>query len=119
MSEEKRLDLLFFELASEDRLSILRELCSSKLKMQDIARKLDLTATETSRQLQRLSLAKLIERKPDGLHSTSSLGRLLLTLSVSLEFAHKQGDYFLTHDVNRIPSSFVNRIGELSQAKLV
>jgi predicted transcriptional regulator len=55
MSEEKRLDQLFYELASEDRLAILRELCSSSMKMQDIARKLDLTATEASRQLQRMS----------------------------------------------------------------
>lgn len=119
MDEVKRLDLLFFELASEDRLAILRLLCDSKLKMQDIARKLDLTATEALRQLQRLSQAKLIERESDGLYSTSALGRLLLRLSASMELAYRQGDYFLAHDVNRIPSSFVNRLGELSQATLV
>ncbi len=119
MSEEKRLDLLFFELASEDRLAILRELCDSKLKMQDLARKLDLTATETSRQLQRLSQAKFIEREPDGAYSTSALGRLLLSLSASMELVYRKGDYFLNHDVNRIPLSFVSRIGALSQATLV
>jgi predicted transcriptional regulator len=62
MAQEKSLETLFYELASQDRLSILLELCTSALKMQDLARKLDLTATEASRQLQRMSQAKLIAR---------------------------------------------------------
>ncbi len=119
MTEEKRLDMLFYELASEDRLAILRALCSSKLKMQDVARKLDLTATEASRQLQRMSQAKLIERGSEGNYSTTSLGRLFLTLSVPLEFVYKHDDYFLNHDLTRIPLPFVNRLGELSQGTLV
>ena len=48
MEEPEGLDVLFFELASESRLNILHELCNFNLKMQDIARKLDLTATEAS-----------------------------------------------------------------------
>jgi predicted transcriptional regulator len=119
MTEEKPLHMLFYELASEDRLAILRELCSSSLKMQDVARKLDLTATEASRQLQRMSQAKLVERGPEGTYNTTQLGRLLLVLSASIAFIYKHDDYFLTHDVTRIPLPFVNRLGELSQATLV
>jgi predicted transcriptional regulator len=119
MVEEKRLDMLFYELASEDRIAILRELCLSQLKMQDIARKLDLTATEASRQLQRMSQAKLLERRPEGTYSTTQLGKLLLALSVSMELVYKYDDYFLAHDITKIPLPFVNRIGELSQAILV
>lgn len=119
MAEEKRLDMLFYELASEDRLSILQELCDHSLKMQDIARKLDLTATEASRQLQRLSGAKLIERGPEGTYITSQLGKLFLSLSASMQFVYKHDDYFLNHDVTRIPSSFVSRLGELSRGILV
>ncbi len=99
MVEEKRLDMLFYELASEDRLAILRELCNYSLKMQDIARKLDLTATEASRQLQRMSQAKLIERGPEGTYSTTEFGRLLLILSSSMDFVYKNDDYFLAHNV--------------------
>jgi predicted transcriptional regulator len=87
--------------------------------MQDVARKLDLTATEASRQLQRLNQAKLIERGPEGNYTTTQLGRLLLTLSTSLEFVYKHDDYFLTHDPTRIPQPFVDRLGELSQGTLV
>jgi predicted transcriptional regulator len=119
LAEEKRLDLLFYELASEDRLAILRELCTSNLKMQDVARKLDLTATEASRQLQRMSQAKLIERGSEGTYTTTQLGRLFLALSVSMEFVYKHDNYFLNHDLTRIPLPFVHRLGELSQGILV
>lgn len=119
MGEEKRLDMLFYELASEDRVAILRELCDYSLKMQDIARKLDLTATEASRQLQRMSQSKLIERGPEGTYTSMQLGKLLLTLSSSMDFAYKNGDYFLAHDAERLPLSFVNRLGELSKSVLV
>lgn len=119
MVEEKRLDRLFYELASEDRIAILRELCLSQLKMQDIARKLDLTATEASRQLQRMSQAKLLERGPEGTYSTTQLGKLFLTLSASMQLVYKKDDYFLAHDITKIPLPFVNRIGELSKAILI
>jgi len=119
MAEEKRLDMLFYELASEDRLAILQELCNNNLKMQDVARKLDLTATEASRQLLRMGQAKLIERGPEGTYTTTQLGRLFLMLSTSMEFVYKHDDYFLNHDLAQIPSSFVNRLGELSKGTLV
>jgi predicted transcriptional regulator len=119
MTEEKRLDLLFYELASEDRLAILQELSRTSLKMQDVARKLDLTATEASRQLLRMSQAKLIERCSEGTYSTTQLGRLYLALSASMEFVYKHDDHFLTHDPTKIPAPFVNRLGELSHGTLV
>jgi predicted transcriptional regulator len=119
VTEAKRLDLLFFELASESRLDILRELCGSNLKMQDLARKLDLTATEASRQLQRMSKSKLIERLPNGKYKTTEYGKLLLSLSVSMKFVFKNSDYFLEHDVWQIPMSFVHRLGELSNSVLI
>ncbi len=119
MAESEGLDVLFFELASESRLSILQTLCGVSLKMQDVARKLDLTATEASRQLQKLSDAKLIERLPDGVYKTTSFGRLMLTLSSSLEFAFRHKQYFSEHDVSKLPVSFVHRFGELSGSVLV
>jgi predicted transcriptional regulator len=119
MAEEKRLDMLFYELASQDRLEILKVLCNSQLKMQDVARNLDLTATEASRQLQRMCLAKLIERGSEGTYATTQLGRLLLTLSASMDMIYKNDDYFLTHNLMSIPLPFVNRIGELLQSALI
>ncbi len=118
MGSREGLDVLFFELASEDRLSILRQLCIVNLKMQDIARKLNLTATEASRQLQRMSKANLIERLPDGTYTTTHFGRLILDLSVSMDFAFKNKEYFSEHYIWNLPISFIYRLGELSQCTL-
>ncbi len=114
----ERLDLLFFELASEDRLNILREVNKNSLKMQDVARKLDLTATEASRQLQRMARANLVRKAPDGSYATTCYGKALLVLSSSLDFLFKNKEYFTERDVLRLPLQFVYRLGELSEGQL-
>ena len=117
MGDADGLDKLLFELASESRLGILRELQAKNLKMQEAARRLDLTATDAFRQLQRLSEASLIRRQPDGSYSITEYGRLVLQSTSSLELLEKHKEYFLTHDLLSLPGQFVNRIGELSHAQ--
>ena len=109
MENDEGVEKLFFELASESRLSILRELRKENLKMQEIARRLDVTATEAFRQLERLSVALLVQRQPDGTFAISQYGKLVLQLASSLEFISKHKEYFSTHDVMRLPSQFVSR----------
>jgi predicted transcriptional regulator len=110
---------LFFELSSESRLDILRELQAKSLRMQEIAHRLNVTATEAFRQLQRLSEALLIQKQTEGAFAITQYGRLVLQLSSSLDFVFKHKDYFSTHDACRLPHQFVNRIGELSQTNLI
>ncbi len=78
MEDNIGLEKLFFELASESRLSILRELKKENLKMQEIARRLDVTPTEAFRQLERLSTAVLVQRQPDGMFALTEYGKLVL-----------------------------------------
>ncbi|HVP23589.1 MAG TPA: hypothetical protein VMS77_06725 [Conexivisphaerales archaeon] len=118
MEDPEGVERLFLELASESRLGILRELLKRDLRTQEIARRLDLTATEAVRQLRRLSEASLVQRKPDGSYTVTEYGRLELHLISSSEFAFRHREYFLNHDVSRLPHQFVNRIGELSQTEL-
>jgi len=118
LDDYSRLEKLLFELASESRLAILRELQKENLKMQEIARRLDETATEAFRQLERLSAASLVQRQPDGSFAISEYGKIVMQLSSSLEFVSKHKDYFSTHDIMRLPFQFVSRISELSQANL-
>ena len=89
MENAERLDRLFFELASESRLNILQELQTKNLKMQEIARRLDLTATDAFRQLERLSAALLVQRQPDGAYALTQYGKLELHLSSSMDFRIK------------------------------
>jgi predicted transcriptional regulator len=117
--ENEGIEKLFFELASGSRLGILHILQNENLKMQEIARRLDVTATEAFRQLERLSAALLVKRQPDGAFAIEEYGKLVLQLSSSLEFVSKHKDYFSTHDIMRLPIQFVNRIGELSQTSLI
>jgi predicted transcriptional regulator len=119
MGNNEVMEKLFFELASESRLSILHELQTKNLKMNEIARRLDVTATEAFRQLQRLSEAMLVQRQPEGTYAITDYGKLVLHLCSSFEVASKHREYFLSHDVWRIPLQFLNRLGELSQTRLI
>lgn len=118
MENPAGIESLFFELASESRLGILRELNMKNWKMNDLARKLDLTTTETFRQLQRLNEALLVQKQVGGAYAITLYGTLVLQLSPSLEFIFKHKEYFSTHDIRCLPYQFRNRIGELSGANL-
>lgn len=87
--------------------------------MQNLARKLNLTPTEASRQLQRLSKAKLIERTPEGTYTTTQFAKLVLHLISPIDFSFKNKLYFLKHDVWKLPASYINRLGELSESELI
>lgn len=118
MSEDLGLDKLFFELASESRLSILRLLQKEELKMQEIARRLNVTATEAFRQLDRLNATSLVKRQPDGTYTISEYGKIVLQVSSALNFISKHKHYFETHNIMQLPAQFINRISELSGAQL-
>jgi predicted transcriptional regulator len=108
---------VLFELSSNRRANMLFEIEKGRLKMQQIAKALDMTVTETFRHLQRLTEAKLVEKKVDGTYAITSLGSLATGFLSGFNFILKNSDYFLEHDVSCIPYEFVNRLGELSNAE--
>ena len=117
MEDEEGIERLFFELASDSRLRILWEINRQKGKMREIARKLNLSTTDTFRQLQRLSDALLVQKQNDGNYGITQYGIFVLRLSNTLEFLFKHRTFFYSHDFTRLPSQFVDRIGELSKAE--
>jgi predicted transcriptional regulator len=117
LENQEPIERLYFELASESRLSMLQEISKQDFRMREIARKLDLTTTEAFRQLQRLNEALLVQKKPEGTYSITEYGLLILHFSAFFEFIHTHRQYFLTHNVRRLPYQFLNRISELSQAE--
>jgi len=119
MDIEEGIEKLFFELASESRLAILHELQMKNLKMQELARKLDLTDTETCRQLQRLSEAHLIQKQVEGTYVLTPYAKLVLDTSSSLGFIYKYREYFLNHNVCLLPFQFRVRLAELSGGVLL
>lgn len=110
----ERLSKLLFELSSSTRMDILKEIQKQRMKLSQISRKRDMTVTETFRQLQRLSEAKLTQKDADGLYHLTPFGTLALSLLSGLDFISKHENYFLEHETSHIPYEFINRIGELS-----
>ena len=119
MESQESLDKLFFELASESRLGILRELQQRELRMQEIARKLDLTDTEACRQLQRLSETMLVQKQPDGTYKLTGFAKIVLSICQPLEFVSRYRKYFRDHDSSLLPIEFRARLAELSGGTLI
>jgi len=117
LEDSEEISKVLFELSSNRRANILFEVGKGNLKMQQIAKSLDMTVTETFRHLQRLTEAKLAEKKVDGSYAITSLGKLATGFLSGFNFILKNGDYFLDHDVSCLPYEFVNRLGELSDAE--
>jgi predicted transcriptional regulator len=113
------LENLFFNLSSESRLDILYAVSEERLRMNEIAKKVNITATEASRQIQRLSDESLIQKHTDGTYQLSNFGQLVLHFMPMFSFFVKNKAYFLDHDVWQIPPEFVSRLGELSEGVLV
>jgi predicted transcriptional regulator len=118
LESREGIEKLFFELASESRLSILREIAQKNRKLKDMARQLDLTQTEAFRQMQRLTETFLVEKKPDTTYGITEFGKLVLHQTLAFDFIFSHKDYFSTHDVWQLPTQFVDRIGTLSHANL-
>ncbi len=114
MEDNGEISKVLFELSSNRRANILFSIANGNLKMQQIAKSLDMTMTEAFRHLQRLSEAKLVEKKPDGAYEITSLGNLATDFLSGFNFIFRNGNYFLEHDVASLPYEFVSRLGELS-----
>jgi len=109
---------LLFELSSSERMNIMLEIQKQRLKLSHISKKLDMTVTETSRHLQRLGEARLIEKDVEGLYGLTPFGVLVLSLLSGLGFVSRYRDYFMEYNMSRIPYEFISRIGELAEGGL-
>ena len=75
VEDSEEISKVLFELSSNRRANILFEIEKENFKMQQIAKSLDMTVTETFRHLQRLTDAKLVEKKANGTYTITSLGQ--------------------------------------------
>ena len=108
---------LLFELSSDERLTILKNLQKEKLKLSQVSQIQDMTAPEASQHLQRLSDAKLISRDSNGFYFLTMLGKLVFSQLSTLSFISDHSEYFLSHDPSILSYQFQNRIGELRECR--
>jgi predicted transcriptional regulator len=110
---------LLFELSSTDRLDILSLLKKTPLKLSHISKKLDFTVQETSRNITRLSEAKIISKDVDGAFHLTPYGAEALNLLSGFEFLFKNREYLITHVVTELPARFRASIGVLEGCEFV
>jgi predicted transcriptional regulator len=111
---EERATELFFQLASIDRKRILSELQSGSLHLNEIAKRLGMTATEALRQLQRMTDACLLEKMSDGKYRLTPYAKIALDASAPLDFISRFREFFMTHNSMLLPVEFRARLAELS-----
>jgi predicted transcriptional regulator len=110
---------LFLQLASSDRVRIIAELEKGGLKLNEVAKRLDLTATEALRQLHRMTEARLLEKTPAGGYHLTPYAKLVLAASSPFDFIARHREYFLEHDAFLLPVEFRARLDELSGCTLI
>lgn len=110
---------LLFELSSTDRLDILKLLKKTPLKLSHISSKLDFTVQETSRNITRLSEAKLISKDVDGIFHLTPYGEETMNLLSGFRFLFKNREYLITHTLSEFPKQFRAGLGLLENFEFV
>jgi len=107
----------FLELASNQRISIIFNLKEKKSKISVMAKKLDTTQQEVSRNFDRLVKAGIIKKDIEGYYTLSTFGRAICTQVPSLIFLSQNRKYFGTHNFEDVPLKFIQRVGALVRGK--
>jgi predicted transcriptional regulator len=71
---------LFFELSNDERMMILINLDKESMRLSQLVKKQEMTPTEASRHLQRLTDIDLIAKDADNLYKITPYGRLVLSV---------------------------------------
>jgi predicted transcriptional regulator len=110
---------IFFELASEQRLSILFRLSKQSSKLAKLAKDLDVTMQEVHRNLNRLQDSGLIRKDANGQFFLTTFGTTILQQIPTMNFLSRNKEYFTDHYLGDIPMKFVHRIGALDNSDYI
>lgn len=95
------------------------ELKNKPLRLSYLSKKLDFTVQETSRNISRLSAAKLIVKETDGYFRLTPYGEEIISLLEGFKFLSKHREYFVTHTLSKIPKELSFSIASLWGCQLV
>lgn len=109
----------FFELASQQRLSIIFKLNEKKAKISQIAKDLEITMQEAHRNVNRLQDAGLIEKDPGGVFSLTTFGNTIIKQIPTFNYLSKHKEYFSEHILGELPIKFIMRLGALDKCEYV
>jgi len=107
----------FLELASEQRLLILSNLNAKPYRVSILAKKLDVTAQEVHRNLDRLSKSGFVVKGNDEHFHITTIGKILFSQMSLIIFVSKNKVFFRGHDINIMPLKYVKRLGVLEDCE--
>ncbi len=110
---------LLFELSSKVRYDIMKAIVEVPLKLTKIGEQIGANNPEVSRHLDRLKKANLVGKDVDGYYSMTSFGEIIFGLLPAISFVAAHPEYFLEHDLSRLPPGFMSRLGELESCEVV
>ena len=110
---------IFFELASQQRLSIIFGLSQIKSTLSQLSRDLGITMQEVHRNINRLQDAGLIEKDPRGIFSLTTFGNTIIKQIPTFDFLSLHKEYFSEHTLGEVPMKFEQRIGALDDCELI
>src|ERR671926_1044015 len=109
----------FFELASEQRLSIIFRLNEKSAKISQLAKDLNITMQEAHRNVNRLQDAGLIEKDPEGIFSLTTFGNTIIKQIPTFNYLSKHKEYFSEHILGELPIKVIMRLGALDSCEFV
>lgn len=107
----------FFEVGSEQRLSIILHLNEKPWAISPLAKELDSTVTEVHRNFGRLQKTGLIYKESDGTFGLTIRGENICAQIPSIAFVSENENYFENHNFGDLPNKFRRRIGDLYEQK--
>ena len=107
----------FFEIGSEQRLSIILNLNEKAWSISALAKYLGATITEVHRNFGRLQKTGLILKNTNGTYSLTVYAKTLCSQIPTIAFVSENKKYFENHDFGDLPVKFLHRIGELYEQK--
>jgi predicted transcriptional regulator len=110
---------IFFELASQQRLSIIFSLSQTKSTLSQLSKDLCITMQEVHRNINRLQDAGLIEKDPRGIFSLTTFGNTIIKQIPTFDFLSLHKEYFSEHTLGEVPMKFEQRIGALDDCELI
>lgn len=110
---------LFTDLASETRCQILVTLNKEPMRLNQLAKKLDLSIQDAHRNTDRLEESGLVQKNSDATLSLTEFGTLVTQQLTYLQFVSQHKQFFEDHTLQTIPEKFVQRIGALKNSKYI
>ena len=109
----------FLELASEQRIEIIKHLAKQRERLTTISKLVNATAPEVHRNLDRLIQTQIIKKDSDGFFHLTTVGKILAVQIPIVSFLSENKKYFESHNVENIPEQFIQRLGSLANSKLL